>query len=134
MLFVQLICGTCNPNWGSMEKHGIVYTHLGREGGRPQPKILSRGWGVINLTMLPDFDQVTQYVVAGQIRTQDVGGINVTQLIYFLIVKCLFLLDIIFHAAYLFTCLLLVFNVMSKDIKRISEGNSQATLKDNFNH
>ena len=134
MLFVQLICGTCNPNWGSMEKHGIVYTHPGRVGGQPQPKILSRGWGVINLTMLPDFAQVTQYVVAGQIRAQDVGGINVTQLIYFLIVKSLFLLHIIFHAACLFTCLLFVTSVMSKDIKRISEGNSQATLKDNFNH
>ena len=69
--------------------------------------------------MLPDFAQVTQYVVAGQIRAQDVGGINVTQLIYFLIVKCLFLLDIIFHAAYLFTCLLLVFNVTSKMLEEI---------------
>ena len=81
-------------------------------GGR-SPKFCQGGRGVINLTIPSDFDQVTPYIVAGQTGAQDVGGINVTQIIYFLFVKCLFLLDIILLAACLFTCLLLVITVLS---------------------
>jgi len=52
-----------------MEKHGIVYTHLGRVGGQQQLSKNWRGWGVKILTILPENDQVTPDVVGLQAST-----------------------------------------------------------------